>query len=107
MVKPENLSKIRNAAKKRLMFLPHAIQQMKLPERDIRVEDVINAIDHGQIIEDYPGDIRAPSSLLLGPDCHSEPIHVLCALREDYLAILTTYRPSEDCWTKDLRRRKK
>ena len=77
MVKPENLLKIRLAGRKQVLFLPHAVQQMKLPDRDIRVDDVINAINHGQIIEDYPHDSRGPCSLLLGPDRLSEPIHVL------------------------------
>jgi hypothetical protein len=107
MVKPENLLKIRLAAKKMVLFLPHAVQQMQLPDRDLRKADVLNAIDHGQIIEDYPADSRGSSSLILGPDCFAEPIHVVCAVREDYLAILTAYRPSEDEWTKDFRKRKK
>lgn len=107
MVKPENLLRIRLAAKKLVKFLPHAMERMKLPDRALRVEDVINAIEHGQIIEDYPGDDRGESSLMLGPDCLAEPIHVVCAVREDYLAILTAYRPEEDVWTKDFRKRKK
>ena len=107
MVKPENLLKIRLAAKKRLMFLPHAVQQMKRPDRALDVDDILEAVNHGQIIEDYPGDARGASSLILGPDHSGEPIHVVCAMREDYLAIVTAYRPSEDEWTKDFRKRKK
>lgn len=107
MVKPENLLKIRLAGKKRLTLLPHAIQQMKLPDRALEVGDVVNAINHGQIIEDYPADDRGACCLVLGPDSLKEPIHVVCAVRQGYLAILTAYRPSEDEWSKDFRKRKK
>lgn len=106
-MKPENLLKIRLMARKRLMILPHAVQQMKLPDRSLDVDDLLQAIHHGQIIEDYPGDNRGASSLVLGPDCSGFPIHIVCAVREEYLAVLTAYRPSEDEWTKDFRKRKK
>ncbi len=95
MVKPENLLEIRLAAKKRMMFLPHAVQQMTLPDRALEVGDILSAIDRGQIIEDYPEDARGSSSLILGPDHSGEPIHVVCAIRENYLAIVTAYRPLE------------
>jgi len=107
MVKPENLLKIRLAAKKRVMFVPHAAQRMKLPDRALEMGDVNHAIDHGQIIEDYPMDERGECSLILGPDQFAGPIHVLCGVRGEYLVILTAYRPSEDEWTKDFRKRKK
>lgn len=43
MIKPEKLLLFKPVATQRLLFSPHAVQQMKLPDRDIRVDEVINA----------------------------------------------------------------
>ena len=40
--------------------------QLRLNERNITVDDVINAINNGEIIEQYPEDFPFPSCLILG-----------------------------------------
>jgi len=89
------------------LFLPHAIQQMTRPERMISRQGVRNVVEHGEVIEDYPNDIRGHSCLLLGVGSDDRPVHVVCAPKSDYLAIITAYVPARDEWTDGYRVRKK
>jgi len=49
-------------------------------------------------VEDYPDDPRGHSCLLLGSGEGGRSIHVVCAPREDYLAIITAYIPDPARW---------
>ena len=60
------LERVRTAAVKRLLFLPHTIRQMSRPDRMITTKDVENVIMMGEVIEDYPDDSRGHSCLILG-----------------------------------------
>jgi len=60
------LAHIREIANKRILFLPHALQQMARPDRMILEEEVQEVIFTGEIIEDYPEDIRGHSCLMSG-----------------------------------------
>jgi len=91
----------------RLLFLPHAIQQMTRPERMISRQEVRNVVEHGEVIEDYPNDARGHSCLMLGFGTDRRPIHVVCAPKNEYLAIITAYLPNPDEWTGGCRVRKK
>ena len=47
-----------------------------------------------------------PPGLLLGFEVESDlPIHVVCSPKDEYLAIITAYRPDAEQWTQDFRRR--
>jgi len=50
----------------------------RLLQRGISQADVIQAIQSGKIIEDYPGDYPYPSCLLLGTDTAGGQLHVCC-----------------------------
>jgi len=101
----EFLSLIRKAAAKRLLFLPHAIRQMSRPERMIAPQEVRSVIAKGEIIEDYPDDQRGHSALLFGWGTDGRVIHVLCAPKNNYLAIITAYIPIRRGWSADFRKR--
>ena len=101
------LEQVREAASKRVLFLPHAVRQMSRPDRMIAPSDVRRVIEGGTLIEDYPEDVRGHSCLLLGFEEQSNaPIHVVCSPKDDYLAVITAYRPETDHWTEDFRRRR-
>lgn len=100
------IEQIRAAARKRILYLPHAIRQMSRPDRLIRPAEVRNVIDGGEIIEDYPEDARGHSCLLLGEGIERRPVHVVCAPKPDYLAIITAYIPSDKEWEAGYRQRK-
>ncbi len=66
------------------------------------IEEVIRI---GEVIEDYPDDVRGHSCLLLGYGNENRPIHVVCSPKEDYLAIITAYLPNSNQWSTNFKRR--
>ena len=95
------LTQVRRAAARKILFLPHAVQQMLRPDRMIRRSEVRLVIEQGAVIEDYPTDARGHSCLLLGAGVGARPIHVVCAPKADYLAVITAYLPDRDEWSDD------
>ncbi len=100
------LRRVRQSAAKKMLFLPHSVRQMSKPDRMITTADIRTVIEAGEIIEDYPDDIRGPSCLMLG-FAAKRPVHVVCAPKDDYLAIITAYLPSDQEWESGYRKRKK
>ncbi|WP_337287823.1 DUF4258 domain-containing protein [Candidatus Methylomirabilis sp.] len=100
------LLRVREAARKRRLYLPHAVRQMERPDRMITIAEVRDVIEHGEIIEDYPEDARGHSCLLLRRGDSDRPIHVVCAPKIDYLAVITAYIPDEKEWDSDFRVRR-
>jgi hypothetical protein len=101
------LKRARDAAAVQILFLPHALSQMNAPERMISTQEVRAVISHGVLVEDYPEDVRGHSCLMLGWGDRERPIHVVCAPKSDYLAVITAYLPSQEQWEQDWRTRKK
>ena len=100
------LERVKDAASKRFLYLPHAVQQMTRPERMITAAAVEAVVMTGEIIEDYPEDVRGHSCLLLGfEEDAGDPVHVVCSPKDDYLAVITAYRPKPDQWNADFRQR--
>ena len=97
--------KIIAAAKMKILFLPHAVKQMARADRMITVEEIRSAVFNGEIIEQYPADPRGESCLVLHAG-ENRWIHVVCAPKPDYLAIITAYLPAEDQWSLDRKVRK-
>lgn len=100
------LDQVRAAAAKRILFLPHAVRQMIRPTRMISPAEIEVTITAGELIEDYPEDVRGHSCLLLGSGDSGRPIHVVCAPKPEYLAIITAYIPHPDQWSADFKKRK-
>ncbi len=99
------LRRVRRAARLKILFLPHALQQMLRPDRMIRRLEVRQVIEQGEVIEDYPTDVRGHSCVLLGTGAERRSIHVVCAPKEHYLAVITAYLPDKHEWTTDFRKR--
>ena len=102
----DTLEQVKDAATKHILFLPHALNQMNAPERMISAQEVRSVILHGAIIEDYPEDVRGHSCLILGYGDANRPIHVVCAPKSDYLAIITAYLPTSEKWETDWQTRR-
>jgi len=100
----EIVGEVRRAARKRLLFLPHAVKQMSRPDRLIRAAEVQRVVLDGELVEDYPDDPRGHSCLLLGT-LDERPVHVVCSPKADYLAITAAYVPDSSHWSADFRRR--
>ena len=97
-----DIRKVNEASKKKLIMRKHAYHRMR--ERGISYLDVKEAIRNGGIIESYPNDFPYPSCLILGK-IDNDPIHIVCAIVEKGLLIITVYVPDKDEWDKSFRKR--
>lgn len=91
-------------------FSDHARKEMEAePLGRIRVEELLQVLDVGEIIEAYPEDKPYPSCLILGRTGEQRPIHIVCAPveAEERLIIITAYQPDPARWETDFRRRKR
>jgi hypothetical protein len=92
----------------KVLYTSHARVEMEEEEfGSIKEQEVFDAIQDCEIIEEYLDDKPYPSVLIYGKLKLSNPLHIVCAYsKEDDLAIIiTVYRPNPDLWD-DCRRRK-
>jgi hypothetical protein len=52
------LTRVREAAAKRILFLPHAVNQMNSPDRMISTGEIRAVVSHGMLVESFPEDVR-------------------------------------------------
>jgi hypothetical protein len=71
----------------------------------ISTKDVRDVIENGEVIENYPGDVRGHSCLILNFP-NRRPVHVVCSPKDDYLAIITAYLPNDEEWEDNYKKRK-
>nr|VFJ42646.1 MAG: protein of unknown function (DUF4258) [Candidatus Kentron sp. FM]VFJ43384.1 MAG: protein of unknown function (DUF4258) [Candidatus Kentron sp. FM]VFK05525.1 MAG: protein of unknown function (DUF4258) [Candidatus Kentron sp. FM] len=89
--------KVITAAARKILFLPHAIEQMSHPGRMITTDEARECVLSGEVIEKYPQDPRGERCPMMHGG-RNRVIHVVCAPKEEYLAIITAYPPSPDQW---------
>ena len=77
----------------------------RLSERGITINDICNAINSGEIIEQYPEDYPFPSCLILGMS-EGRFIHIVSSVDDGMIYIVTSYIPSESKWESDWKTRK-
>ena len=77
----------------------------RLSERGIKILDIVNAINTGEIIEDYPEDYPFPSCLILG-QTEGKIIHIVASINEGMMYLITAYIPNLERWENDWRTRK-
>jgi hypothetical protein len=85
-----------------ITFTDHA--RIRMFERGIESNAVVDLILKGEIIERYPESTPCPSALILG-SVESQACHVVAALCRDRVKIVTVYWPDEEVWL-DSRMRK-
>lgn len=84
----------------------HALQ--RCDERDLNAADLVTSLAEGEILEDYPDDLRGHSCLVLCKFRDREFLHVVCGMDEDgYLVIITAYHPDEPKWIDERTRRRR
>jgi hypothetical protein len=71
----------------------------------ISAEEIRQVIHNGSMVENYPDDPRGHSCLMLGFGSEGRAIHVVCAPREDYVAVITAYIPEVGEWSDDYQKR--
>ena len=85
-------------------FSRHAFK--RAIERNISESEIQQAGARANIIEDYPDDKYAPSSLLLGFTVAGRPLHIqISHVDSDLLKIITIYEPNPAEWYDYARRR--
>ena len=79
---------------------------MRLKDRFIPRESIIDSVDSYEIIEKYPQDKYLPSYLIYSHH-QSHVFHILFAtdVKEDNVRIITAYYPNPDEWQEDLKTR--
>lgn len=82
----------------------HVLERMQ--ERDIEPTDVINCIDNGKIIEQYPNAYPYPACLILGTNKTDVFIHTVVGYGNGLIWIITVYHPDENEWTNGFSTRK-
>lgn len=80
--------------------------QLRLNERQISIDDVVNAIDYGEIIEEYPEDFPFPSCLILGLMVDGRYLHIVVSLDEGKIYLITAYVPTLEHWQNDMKTRR-
>ncbi len=87
----------------RFEFFKHAVDQSI--RRRIGVQEMLEAIANGEIIEEYPNDKYWPSYLIYGKTAEGRPLHVQCSHPSRPLVkIVTLYERDPTRWT-DFRER--
>ena len=100
------LRAIHNAiAANRLVWRQHAL--MRMMERGIKRQDVRNAIQGGEVIEQYPKDKPFPSFLIAGRS-QDRMLHIVAAYDKGRAMcyIVTTYEPDTEHFEGDLKTRR-
>ncbi len=87
------------------LFRVHAVQRMF--ERNISAKKVSQALQSGETIEDYSGEMPEPSRLILGFQ-GKHPFHVVTSENPETneTTIITVYIPDPDKWNKDFKSRR-
>jgi hypothetical protein len=84
------------AVAERLRITQHAQQEMV--EEGITLDEVLQAIATGQILENYPEHRRGACCLLNGMTRQSRPLHIVCTTTQPVLIIITVYEPKPPKW---------
>ncbi|RPJ23404.1 MAG: DUF4258 domain-containing protein [Chloroflexi bacterium] len=92
-------------SKYKILFRVHAVQRMF--ERKVSVRNVSQALQSGEIIEDYSAEMPEPGKLLLGFQ-GKRPFHMVVSENPETneVTIVTVYIPDPQKWDKNFRGRR-
>lgn len=79
---------------------------IRLLQRNINISDVEYALLNGEILEQYQNDNPYPSCLVLGTTVNNKCLHVVCALGDKELWLITAYYPDSKRWINNFKTRK-
>jgi hypothetical protein len=82
----------------------HILERLFL--RSISIDDVMNALTNGEIIEQYPTDYPFPSCLVLGLTGAGKPMHIVCGSNGTELWLVTAYFPDPAEWSENFKVRR-
>lgn len=88
----------------KIALTKHARQ--RLEERVIKIADIVEAINTGEIIKQYEDDTPLPSCLILGTSMKNGAIHIIVSHDDDFIYLITAYYPTSEQWEDDFKTRK-
>ena len=74
----------------------HAHQEMV--EEEITLNELLEAIVSGQVLENYPEHHRGACCLVNGTTDEGRPLHIVCTTALPVLIIITAYEPKMPRW---------
>jgi len=80
----------------------HAHEEMVA--EDIALQEVFEALEQGEILENYPQHRRGPCCLVSGLTGQGRPLHVVCTTAQPLLIVITVYEPKPPKWITPRRR---
>jgi Domain of unknown function (DUF4258) len=98
----EDIRKLINEEK--IQWRNHILIRMQ--QRGIKIKDILYSLMNGEIIEYYEDDYPYPSALVLGFKNGNAGIHIVCAVGQDMLWMITAYHPDKSQWSDDLKVRR-
>ena len=90
----------------RLKLTYHALQRMR--ERRVRVREIAQIVEYGEVIEDYPDDSPYPSQLICGVSGERTP-HLVVAIdpKDEARILVAVYDPDPQEWHPGFKTRRK
>jgi hypothetical protein len=89
--------------KKYVVLSNHAIDEA---DKDgIDMKEIIESINNGELIEDYPVKHRTHDCLFSG-QAQGKQIHSVCTIIDEDIFVITTYIPTLDKWHSDYKTRR-
>jgi hypothetical protein len=93
------------AQEENIRITQHAQQEMT--EEDITLDEVLEAVSTGTILENYPEHRRGDCCLVGGSTQSGRPVHIVCTTTQPVLIIITVYEPRPPKWLTPTQRRQK
>jgi hypothetical protein len=80
---------------------------MRLEQRGISRDEILNSVSVYEIVEEYPQDKYLPSCLVYS-EYLQRKFHIVFGLdySDESIVIITAYEPSTDTWNSDLKTRR-
>ena len=102
MINIDDLKKLNSA--EHYAVTEHA--KLRLAERGIKLKDVINCVENGEILEQYETDKPLPSCLVLGLSIENKYLHAVVSHDDEFIYLITAYYPDLTKWNSDYKTRR-